>query len=157
MILNLARGVGFLAVMRQLQEQFGGRAIGSIEEFAAEADQITIGWAIDQDGGKTYLDLSVTALPGTKLAKQIGLYADTASDYSGFLLEDAAATFHFTSPLAKAMTASARRAARLLTDWASFLSPCCCCLEAILACSLARKASIRDTLAMAAWAAAKTR
>jgi len=43
----------------------------------------------------------VTALPGTKLAKQIGQYADATSDYSGFLLEDAAATFHFTTPLAK--------------------------------------------------------
>ena len=89
------------AEQRRVQEQFGGRAIESIEEFAAEADQLTLGWSIDSQAAKTYLDLSVTALPGTKLAKQIGQYADTTSDYSGFLLDNAAATFHFTTPLAR--------------------------------------------------------
>ncbi|MBP89573.1 MAG: hypothetical protein CMJ64_23165 [Planctomycetaceae bacterium] len=86
---------------RRVQEQFGGRAIESIDEFASEADQLTIGWAIDSEAAKTYLDLSVTALEGTKLASQIGQYSNTTSDYSDFLREDAAATFHFTTPLAK--------------------------------------------------------
>lgn len=86
---------------RQIQEQFGERALGDIERLAAETEQITLGWSIDKEGARTFLDLGMTALAGTSLAKQFGAYAETTSNYAGFLLPDAAATFHFTAPLAK--------------------------------------------------------
>lgn len=96
---------GFQSGIRgQLDEQarqFGEQGLKDIERLADEVDQVTLGWAIDQEGGKTFLDLSVTALPDTKLAEQFASYDDTKSDFAGFLLPDAAATFHFTAPLPK--------------------------------------------------------
>jgi len=82
-------------------QQFGEQALKDMERLADEIDRVTLGWAIDQEGGSTYLDMSMTALPDTKLAEQLAAYTDAESNYAGFLLPDAAATFHFTAPLAE--------------------------------------------------------
>ncbi len=82
---------------QELQENLGRQSIESLERFMAEADEVTVGWGVDQADGKTYLDFSVTALDGSKLAKQVATSTSAKSDFSGFLLPNAAATLHVTS------------------------------------------------------------
>ncbi len=82
---------------RELQENLGRQSLESLEEFMEEADEITIGWGVDKEAGKTYIDFSVTALDGSKLAAKVAESTSATSAFSGFLMPDAAATLHFTS------------------------------------------------------------
>ena len=82
---------------KALQENLGRQYIDGLSQFMEEADEVTIGWGVDKAGGRTYLDFSVTALDGSKLAEQVAAATNTKSDFTGFLLPEAAATLHFTS------------------------------------------------------------
>lgn len=88
-------------VKRRTQKEVGGRVIDKIVRFADEADQLTVAWGTDKKAGKTYLDFSATAVAGTTLAQEINSVVTMKSDHSGFLLPDAAATFHFATPVMK--------------------------------------------------------
>ena len=84
---------------RQLQEKLGGSGLEGLIRFVEEADQVTLGFGVDEDEGTTYLDMSVTALAGSKLAAQMADMSSLKSDFTGFIRSDAAATLHFSSPL----------------------------------------------------------
>ncbi|MDA1048869.1 MAG: hypothetical protein O3C40_00100 [Planctomycetota bacterium] len=84
---------------RRAQKEFGGRAIDKIVRYADETDQLTVGWGTASKDGKTYLDFSATAIAGTALADQIDSAVTMKSEFAGFLIPDAAATFHFTAPV----------------------------------------------------------
>ena len=86
---------------RNAQKEFGGRVIEQIVRFADQADQLTVAWGTDKGAGKTYLDFRASAIAGTALADEINYAVEMKSDFSGFLLPDAAATFHFTAPVLK--------------------------------------------------------
>lgn len=58
-------------------------------EAIQEMDVVTLGWQIDPEEKQTYLDMAVTATPGTKLAKQMEMAQETTK-YSGFVVPDAA-------------------------------------------------------------------
>jgi hypothetical protein len=60
---------------RQLQERVGRQSMESIVRLLQESDQLTIGWGVDSQAGKTYLDFTMTAVAGTKLAEQMALYS----------------------------------------------------------------------------------
>lgn len=81
----------------ELQQNLGRQSIANLNQFMEEADEVTIGWGVDKKDGRTYLDFSVTALDGSKLAKQVASTTNAKSNFTGFLLPDAAATLHFTS------------------------------------------------------------
>jgi hypothetical protein len=87
---------------RRAQQEVGGRVIDKIVRFADEADQLTLGWGTDSKEGKTFLDFSATAIAGTALADQIDSAVTMKSEFAGFLIPDAAATFHFTTPVLEA-------------------------------------------------------
>jgi len=84
----------------ELQESLGRQSIEDLNQFVEEADEITIGWGVNKEDGKTYLDFAVTAIDGTNLAKEIAASTSTKSNFTGFLLPEAAATLHFTSTIA---------------------------------------------------------
>lgn len=86
---------------RRTQNELGGRAIDKVVRFANEADQLTVGWGTDKEERKTFLDFSATAVAGTALAAEIDSAVTMKSEFAGFLLPDAAATFHFTTTVLK--------------------------------------------------------
>lgn len=86
---------------RRAQQEIGGRVIDKIDRYAAETDQLTLGWGTDKEAGKTYIDFSFTAVAGTTLASQIDTAATMKSEFAGFLIPGAAATFHFAAPVLK--------------------------------------------------------
>ena len=53
-------------------------------------DQITVGWALDQKQSTSHLDATLTALPGSTLAKELNALKETTSNYTGFMLPKAA-------------------------------------------------------------------
>lgn len=86
---------------RRSQREVGSRVIGRIGRFASEADQLTVGWGTNSDDRITFIDFSATALPNTNLAKEIDSAVSLKSEFTGFLVPDAAATIHFVAPVLK--------------------------------------------------------
>lgn len=78
----------------EAMEKLGGLAVESITRLIQDSDNLTLGWQVDKDGKKTYLDVNFTALEGTELAKEMELVKEGKSSYAGFLLPGAALTFH---------------------------------------------------------------
>ena len=62
-----------------------------------ELDTVQIGWNIDAEKQKTYLDVVVKAVPGSRMAKEMAAYSDAKTDFAGFYQPDAAATAIFVS------------------------------------------------------------
>jgi hypothetical protein len=56
---------------------------------ARQLDQVTLGWVLDAEAGKTHLDLSVTAKTGSDAAGWFGRLEQTTSRFAGFLEPEA--------------------------------------------------------------------
>ena len=111
----------FLSQLKQgLQKDAAQHADESNEEYASrkkiidqvepyltrvfsDLDQIVFGWGLDRTAEKTFVDLSVTARPGTKTAEEMGLAAKSTTNFAGFRLPNATATAAWagTMPAAK--------------------------------------------------------
>ncbi len=48
----------------------------SVNVLINQSDQITIGWAVDSQGGRMYVDLHATAVRGSALAQQWAGFAE---------------------------------------------------------------------------------
>lgn len=86
---------------REQTEALARTYIDQIESFLQDADDITLGLGIDATGKKTYLDVSIAARDGTKLAKQMALQSGLKSQFAGFQLPEAAVTLNLSSVVAK--------------------------------------------------------
>jgi hypothetical protein len=87
----------------ETDEQFAQRqdlAQSQLEETKRvfeELDTVQIGWNVDADQQKTYLDVVVKAVPGTRMAKEMAAYGGAKTNFAGFYQPDAAATMIFVS------------------------------------------------------------
>ncbi len=61
-----------------------------------EVEQLTVGVAIDAKAKSAHLDLSVVGVPGSDSAKTLSRLKNNASDFAGFLVDDAAASLNIT-------------------------------------------------------------
>jgi hypothetical protein len=77
----------------EAMKQFGGLLVDSLVQLIQETDHVTLGWQVDKEAKKTYLDVNVAAVEGTDLAKQMQLIQEGKSAFAGFSLADAAMTF----------------------------------------------------------------
>lgn len=68
--------------------------VAQLTQVIEEANQLTLGWRIDPQERQTYLDVSMTARPGTKLATQMASNREAKTDFAGFLAKDAAITLN---------------------------------------------------------------
>ncbi len=79
----------------ELNQKNMEQQIATIERLLKEADQITIGWKIDRGAKNTYLDFTVTDVPGSMLGKELAQMANVHTNYAGFIAPDAAVTMSF--------------------------------------------------------------
>ena len=75
-----------------------------VEEFVKDInqlDQITVGLNIDRPESRTYLDVEVTAVPGSDAAKQFASASDEpeGTRFSGVLMPEALLSLHINSPV----------------------------------------------------------
>ena len=49
-----------------------------------EMDQVVFGWGLDRSAETTFVDVSLTAKPGTKTAEEMGLAAKATTNFAGF-------------------------------------------------------------------------
>lgn len=86
----------------QLQQTLIKANIEQWEAMMNEIDTITLGWLVDRDTQKTYIDGVTTAIPGTKMAKQMASLRDMKSNFAGFVVPGAAATVHAVGEMTEA-------------------------------------------------------
>lgn len=85
---------------REIVEKLGRNSLESITMLVEGGEQILIGLNVDQESGSTYIDVSMTAVEGSELAKQIATSHGVKSQHTGFLLPDAAANLHYATRIA---------------------------------------------------------
>ncbi len=98
---SLAKKEGEDETTFELRKKFAENQMKQIETFAKDLDAFTMGWAIDPTAKSTHVDISLTAVAGTDLAKKMASISNATSNFGGFLLPDSAMTFNFTSKLAQ--------------------------------------------------------
>jgi hypothetical protein len=84
---------------RALTEQLGKASMKSIEDFMEQADQVTVGIAVDNRTSAFTLESSVTAKPGSELAKQMSDAYNVKSAFGGLGGRDPAALMSLTMAL----------------------------------------------------------
>jgi hypothetical protein len=72
----------------QLRVKIMQQQLAQLEEVINGLDEIVIGWAIDPKSRSAYLDFSLTAMPGSKLAQNAAAASTIKSKLAGFLESD---------------------------------------------------------------------
>ncbi|MCI0333430.1 MAG: hypothetical protein L0228_09425 [Planctomycetes bacterium] len=60
-----------------------------------EIETVTLGWSVDAEQQRTFLDFAYLVKPLSKLAEQLTAYENTRTNFAGFYQPDAAATLTF--------------------------------------------------------------
>jgi hypothetical protein len=81
----------------EARRQMAEAQVEQIERMINEIDDVGFGWAIDADEQRTYLDMTYTFLPGSKMAQQIAGYGQPRTNFAGFFQPDAAFTMSFAT------------------------------------------------------------
>jgi len=68
-------------------------------EMINDTDQITLGWVVDKEHKSTHIDMTMTAVEGTRLARRMAGMRETKSGFTGFLLPDAAVTMSMAAQI----------------------------------------------------------
>lgn len=89
-------------------EQFAARKemtslqLEQLKQLISDIDELTIGLALDGAQQRAYLDFIYTAVPESKLASQIAMYADSKTNFAGFFQPDAAMMMSFATKMGEA-------------------------------------------------------
>ena len=94
---GMAKNEGEDEIAYQLRKKMAEAQLKQMEQLVKDLDQFTIGWAIDPTAKTTYLDVSMTAVSTSPIAKQFADMANVKSEFGGFLLPDAAVTLNLCS------------------------------------------------------------
>jgi hypothetical protein len=81
----------------EFRKKMAQAQLKQMETLIKDLDQFTVGWAIDPAAKTTNLDISLTAVATSPIAKQFAEMANVKSDFGGFLLPDAAVTLNVCS------------------------------------------------------------
>jgi len=76
------------------------KQLKAIEAYSQDVDQVTLGEALDPQAKSLHFDLTLTALPGSKLAEKFAGQTAGQSSFAGFLIPDAAFNLNFSQKLA---------------------------------------------------------
>lgn len=97
--------LGFEMGAQNLDDDLAEQAENGIEQLSSlinDTDEITFGFAINREKKKSNLDFKMTALPGSKLAKQMEALYDAKTKFAGFLKQPAAIRFNLAAQAGEA-------------------------------------------------------
>jgi hypothetical protein len=98
---NLQNSPDTPGVDKELMAKLNRNAMENFIRMLDELEDITVGFNIDAAGQRTYIDVGMTAIAGSRLAKQIEQSAQTKSSFAAFIVPGAAASLNFAAPVAK--------------------------------------------------------
>jgi hypothetical protein len=76
----------------EMRKQLVEAQLAQMDRMFNETDQLTFGASVDQKTKSAYFDMTITAVPDSKMAQQFAQIKDTTTAYGGFLLPNAAMT-----------------------------------------------------------------
>lgn len=87
----------------QLQQQLARNQLDQLVKAVNELDKITLGVSIDAENNHSFIDLGLTGVPGSDLAKQLSesTVEGGASKFSGFLQPGAVLSLHLNSAVSE--------------------------------------------------------
>lgn len=94
---------GMKKLPSESDEQFAERqkmAEGQMAQMSRminEIDTVKVGWAVDPQKQRTFLDFTYQFVPGSKMAERVAAYGDAHTNFAGFHQPDAAATLLFAT------------------------------------------------------------
>ena len=68
----------------ELRSRLAEAQIEQLTDLIDGLDEVTLGWSLDSEAKKTYLDASFTVLPDSKLAPAVALYDKATTRFAGF-------------------------------------------------------------------------
>ena len=74
----------------EMRKKLAETQVHAVEAAIKELNEFTVGLGIDDKARDAHLDISVTAVPGSDMAKQIAGQSSAKSEFAGFLLPEAA-------------------------------------------------------------------
>lgn len=86
----------------ELQRKLVQANVNQWESMMNEVDTITVGWLVDSQGKTTSIDAMTTAIPGTKMARQMAALKDMKSGFGGFVMPGAAVTVNAVGEMTEA-------------------------------------------------------
>lgn len=84
----------------EMRKSIAESQIKQIEQIAHDLDQFTVGAAVNTEAKSVHLDMSMTFVAGSEMAKKAAQQAGGKSDFAGFLLPNAALSINFSEKLA---------------------------------------------------------
>lgn len=81
----------------KLQAQIARNQMQTLADAINDLDQITLGWSIDGEGKRVFIDMDMTALEDSDTAEQLATVANSASQFAGFMIPEALLTLHMNS------------------------------------------------------------
>lgn len=101
---------------QELARELAQQQMESIAALLEDTDQITMGFKIDRESGKTLGDLIMTVVPDTEAATGLAKMSEGKTKYGGFLVNDAAASLNVNLVLSQDDIAGAKEAVGTLRD-----------------------------------------
>ena len=83
----------------ELAEKSGRNMLKQLTAVIEESETATIGWGVDQTQGNTFIEASLTAKRGTKMAQKMNLLSRISTSFSGLNLPEAAAYLNYSTIL----------------------------------------------------------
>jgi hypothetical protein len=81
----------------QARQRLAAAQMDQAKRAIEELDTLTFGWTIDAENQSAHMEVTVEAVPGSKMAKDIAAQANAKTNFAGFYQPDAAATMIFAS------------------------------------------------------------
>ncbi|MAR13150.1 MAG: hypothetical protein CL681_24675 [Blastopirellula sp.] len=116
--LELGFEMGIQDLDDDLAEQARENSIEQITDLINDTDEITFGFAIDREKKHSSLDFQLTALSGSKLAKQMDALYNAKTNFAGLLDKAAAIRFNLASQADDETSEQAVDAVKLLREQA---------------------------------------
>jgi hypothetical protein len=107
MVMQMAASAGSQRKEDETDQQYALRqnmtkqSLDGIQKLVNELDLLTIGLGVDANDGAVNLDVAMTAVEGSSLAKDMADTAGLKSNFAGFFNPDAALTFRVTGKLSE--------------------------------------------------------
>jgi len=106
------------AIRKAIVQNIGNSIIPAVRQ----ADDVSLGWKLDRKTGRTYLDLTVEALPGTPLAERFAQTARLKTNFAGFKTPAAALSANWVGQASVEEAAAAAKVVQMVRDRAMRLA-----------------------------------
>ncbi len=79
----------------------GEQSVKQLEEMMKDTEQVVVGWAVDQSSKKTYFDMGVQFVAGSRMEKEIQLMSKLKTEFAGFQNAESPFALRMTSVMSK--------------------------------------------------------